>query len=140
MTNGFKTMWSFFGSGHGKGLHDGDGVVIKRLIQKEQFDANGAKLQNAKEVVQFLHEHLSKRLKTSYSSARRPLQKVFWSVKEEEVPKNALTFSCDNIKGTMKLHSILATSKNNLITLMVKDLTCFYTFSFDGKWVDYQNL
>jgi hypothetical protein len=23
---------------------------------------------------------------------------------------------------------------------MVKDLACFYTFSFDGKWVDCQNL
>ncbi len=73
MTNGCKTTWNFFGSGHGKGLHDGAGVVIKRLIRKEQPDANGAKLQNAKEVVQFLHEHLSKRLETSYSSARRPL-------------------------------------------------------------------
>jgi hypothetical protein len=87
-----------------------------------------------------LHEHPSKRLKTSYSSARRPLWKVFRLVKDEEVPKNALTFSCDNIQGTMKLHSILATNKNNLITLMVKDLTCFYIFSFDGKWVDCQNL
>jgi len=34
----------------------------------------------------------------------------------------------------------LATNKNNLTTFMVKDLTCFYTFSFDGKWVDCQNL
>ncbi len=114
-SHGFKTTWNFFGYGHGKGLHDGAGVAIKRLIQKEQLDANGAKLQNAKEVVQFLHEHLSKRLKTSYSSARRPLWKVFWLVKEEEVPKNALTFNCDSIKGTMKLHSILATNQNNLL-------------------------
>ncbi len=73
MTNGCKTMWNFFGSGHGKGLHDGVDAVIKRFIRKEQLDANDAKLQNAKEVVQFLHEHLSKRLETSYSSARRPL-------------------------------------------------------------------
>jgi hypothetical protein len=77
MTNGFKTMWNFFGSGHGKGLHDGVGVAIKRLIQKEQLEVNGAKLQNVKEVVQFLHEHLSRRLKTSYSNAKRPLRKVF---------------------------------------------------------------
>jgi hypothetical protein len=62
MTNGCKTTWNFFGSGHGKGLHDGDGVVIKRLIRKEQLYVNGAKLQNVKEFVQFLHEHLSNRL------------------------------------------------------------------------------
>ncbi len=40
----------------------------------------------------------------------------------------------------MKLHSILGTNKNNLTTLMVKDLACLYTFYFDGKWVDCQNL
>jgi hypothetical protein len=40
----------------------------------------------------------------------------------------------------MKLHSILATNKNNLTTLLVKDLTWFYIFCFDGKWVDCQNL
>jgi hypothetical protein len=53
MTNGYKTTWNFFGSGHGKGLHDGVGAVIKRHIRKEQLDVNGGKLQNAKEVVQF---------------------------------------------------------------------------------------
>jgi len=53
MINGCKTTWNFFGSGHGKGPHDGASVVIKRLIRKEQLDANGGKLQNAKEVVQF---------------------------------------------------------------------------------------
>jgi len=53
MINGCKTTWNFFGSGHGKGSHDGAGAIIKRLIRKEQLDANGGKLQNAKEVVQF---------------------------------------------------------------------------------------
>ncbi len=61
-------------------------------------------------------------------------------VKEEEVLKNSNTFNCDSIKGTMKLHSILVTNKNNLTTLMVKDLACFYTFYFDGNWVACQNL
>ncbi len=40
MTNGCKTTKNFFGSGHGKNLHDGASVVIKRLIRKEQLDAN----------------------------------------------------------------------------------------------------
>jgi hypothetical protein len=44
------------------------------------------------------------------------------------------------MKGTMKLHSILATNKNSLTTLMMKDLACFCTFYIDGKWFDYQNL
>jgi hypothetical protein len=29
MTSGCKMMWSFFGSGHGKGSHDGVGVITK---------------------------------------------------------------------------------------------------------------
>jgi hypothetical protein len=53
MTNGCMSTWNFFGSGHGKGSHDGVDAIIKRLIQKEQLDANGGKLQNVKEVVQF---------------------------------------------------------------------------------------
>ncbi len=53
MINGCKTTWNFFGSGHGKGSHDGASAIIKRLIRKEQLDANGGRLQNAKEVVQF---------------------------------------------------------------------------------------
>jgi hypothetical protein len=40
----------------------------------------------------------------------------------------------------MKLHSISAINKNNSTTLMVENLACFYTFYFDGKWVDCQNL
>jgi len=51
MTNGCKTTWNFFGDGHGKGPHDGVGVVIKRLIQNEQLDANGGKLQNASSII-----------------------------------------------------------------------------------------
>jgi len=80
------------------------------------------------------------RRETSYLGARRPLRKVLWMMKEEEVPRNSLTSSCDSIKGTMKLHSILSINKNNLTTLLVKDLACVYTFCFDGKWVDCQNL
>jgi hypothetical protein len=28
-------LWNFFGSGHGKGEHDGVGAIAKRKLQKE---------------------------------------------------------------------------------------------------------
>jgi hypothetical protein len=34
MTRGCKMMWNFFGSGHGKGLHDGAKVVVERFFWK----------------------------------------------------------------------------------------------------------
>lgn len=37
-------FWSFFGSGHDKGSHDGTRVIIKRLLQKEQLNVHGVKL------------------------------------------------------------------------------------------------
>lgn len=56
MTNGCKMIWSFFGSGHWKGPHDGVGAIIKRFIWHEQLNAHEKKLTNEKEVVNFLHK------------------------------------------------------------------------------------
>ncbi len=53
MIRGCQILWSFFGSGHGKGPHDGARVVVKIFIRKEQFNAHGVKLHNAEEVVAF---------------------------------------------------------------------------------------
>jgi hypothetical protein len=53
MTRGYQILWSFFGSGHGRGPHDGARVVVKRFLRKEKFNAHGVKLHNAEEVVAF---------------------------------------------------------------------------------------
>jgi hypothetical protein len=47
-------------------------------------------------------------------------------------------FICDPIKGTMKIHSICATNKNNFLQLLVKDLACFYEFCLDSCWTKCQ--
>jgi len=125
-TQGCKMLWSFFGSGHGKCLHDGARAIIKRFLQREQLDAHGEKLQNIEKVVDFLRKHLLDRFEASYIGVRRPLRQVFWLVKAKEVSRNSNSFNCDSIKGTMKNHSICATNKHNLTTLMVKDLACFF--------------
>lgn len=41
---GCMMLWNFFGSSHGKGKHDGAGVVVKRELQKEQLKLNVAPL------------------------------------------------------------------------------------------------
>jgi hypothetical protein len=60
-----QNVVEFFGSGHGKGSHDGAGAMVKRFFRREQLNAQRKKLQNAKEVVTFLYEHLSNRPKSS---------------------------------------------------------------------------
>jgi len=34
MIGGCKMMWNFFGNSHGKGLHDGANVAVKRYFWK----------------------------------------------------------------------------------------------------------
>ena len=56
-------IWSYYGSGHGKGLHDGAGAMLKQAIRRDEmnFDSR-TKLQSAADVVGFcnrkeLEEH-----------------------------------------------------------------------------------
>jgi hypothetical protein len=34
-------LWSYFGSRHGKGVHDGVGAILKQEINKEQVRMDG---------------------------------------------------------------------------------------------------
>jgi hypothetical protein len=52
-------MWSFFGSGHGKGPHGGVDAVLKQFIRQVQLDVEAHELQNAEHVVAFLGDRLS---------------------------------------------------------------------------------
>jgi hypothetical protein len=46
-------VWSFFGLGHGKGVHDGTGAFLKQEIQKGQLSMNAQRLQNASDTMDF---------------------------------------------------------------------------------------
>jgi hypothetical protein len=39
--------WHYWGTRHGKGLHDGVGTYLKEVIQKEQLKENGVIFSNA---------------------------------------------------------------------------------------------
>lgn len=81
--------------------------------------------------MEFLHEWLSSRPESSYSSSMKPLHRTFWHVKVADVDRDSHLFIYDPIKGTMNIHSICATNKNNLMQLLVKDLACFCELCLD---------
>ncbi len=132
-----RYLWSLFGDGHGKGPHDEARVVIKQFLHIEQLNPQTRKLQNVEEVIQFLHEWLSSRLESYYSSMK-PLHRTFWHVKVGDVDRDSPLFIYDPIKGTKKIHSICAT--NNLIPLLVKGLACLCEFCLDSHWSECQNV
>jgi len=37
-------IWNYFGSGHGKGEHDGAWAVIKQTLTQKQLNVNGKQL------------------------------------------------------------------------------------------------
>ncbi len=46
-------VWSYFGSGHGKGVHHGVGVVLKQELKQNQMRMDGERLQSVVNVVAF---------------------------------------------------------------------------------------
>ncbi len=140
INNGCKMIWSFFGSSHGKGPHDGARTIIKRFSRGEQLNVHGEKLQNAEEVVTFLRKHLFDRPKTSYVSVRKPIKGLFWHIKLDHVIQKNSSCNCDLVKGCMKLHSIFAYNKHNLTQFWFKDFASYYILCLDHKWGDCENL
>jgi hypothetical protein len=46
-------VWSYFGNGHGKGVHDGAGVVLKQEIKKKKKRMDDERLQNVVDIMAF---------------------------------------------------------------------------------------
>jgi hypothetical protein len=138
-TNGCKIVWSFFGSGHGKDPHDRASVVVKRFIWCEQLNPHGHKLTNVEEV-DFLREHLSYPLESTYVGKRKPLHQIFWHIKFGDVDRNSTNYAYEAIEGTMKIRSICALNKNTKTQLLVKSLVCLCVGCLDGKWDQCLNL
>ena len=82
-------QWNYFGSGHGKGEHDGAGAVINRALTMEQLDNKGVKLQNAHDVVEWLTWKISDDGKN----------RLFIEVGANEVDRSR-PYGCKTVKGT----------------------------------------
>lgn len=52
-------LWSFFGSGHGKGEWDGAGAVVKRALRAEQLVNPNRSLRDARDCETFLDATLA---------------------------------------------------------------------------------
>jgi hypothetical protein len=87
ITGGCSCMWSFFGSSHRKGPHDGAGAVLKRYIRNAQLDVSGPRLQDAETICRFLREKLSERPESCYSGERRPMDYTFWYITEDDIDR-----------------------------------------------------
>lgn len=138
ITNGCVCVWSFFGSGHGKGPHDGAGAVLKRYMHNAQLDVHGPKLQDAETVVRFLREKLSIRPKSCYSSERTPVDRTFWHVLEEDVDRET-EYDCEPIKGCRDVHQIRSVGKLDVHKLLKRSLACFCPPCVDSNWEACEN-
>ena len=138
LTGGCMCMWSFFGTGHGKGPHDGAGAVIKRYMRNAQLDMLGPRLQDAETVCQFLREKLSVRPESSYSGERRPVRRTFWHVLEEDVDRET-EYDCEPIKGCRDMHQIRSVGPMEVNKLLKRSLACFCSACIATNWEACEN-
>ena len=116
-------QWNYFGSGHGKGEHDGAGAVIKHALTSEQLDNNGAKLQNAHDVVEWLTWKMSNDGKNI----------LFVEVRADEVDRTK-SYGCKTVKGTRNTHCVLGFSRKDTTQLLLRSLSCFCSMCLDEAW------
>ena len=125
MTN-IEMMWNFFGSGHGKGEHDGAGAVIKRTLTHEQLKENGWHLKCAGDVVAFLKHRFC-------SADNGGVSRMFWEIKEGDVPRER-HWDCKRVIGSRSMHCVNGYSATNKCALRSKKLSCFCYSCMSQRW------
>ena len=130
---GLEMRWNFFGSGHGKGEHDGAGAVIKRALTHEQLKTDGVQMNCASDVVEFLRTNMSTGATGVYSSQVRDIKREFWEVKIDEVNREK-TWECGGIPELRSLHAVRGYSRLDGHCIAVRELTCFCFHCVQGNW------
>jgi hypothetical protein len=121
------------------GEWDGAGAVVKRALRAEQIRNPGRQLQNARHVVDFLTEHLSSRVPSSYAqSTTKDISRCFWHVGENDVLRSNL-YNCRTLPGSSKLHSVCGFSRIDPTQLMIRQLLCFCNACIDSEWDNCEN-
>jgi len=115
-------QWNYWGTGHGKGPHDGARACFKQAIKKEQLKAHGENLKNIHDVVFYLQRSMNQP-HTSYEGAKKYARKVSWEVKERDLNRTQ-GFDCKSIVRFWSMHSMQAISALNNILLEVRDFSC----------------
>lgn len=74
-------VWSFFGSGHGKGEHDGAKACIKHALRKCKMNYKGVRINNAHDVVEWCKRHFTSSEVGASSRTSQPVPcRVFWEI------------------------------------------------------------
>jgi hypothetical protein len=61
------------------------------------------------------------------------MKRLFWLVGVDDIDQN-ITYACDPIPGTPKMHSVCAMNQYDVTTLMIKNLACFCCFCMVREW------
>lgn len=133
LCDGCTCHWSFFGTGHGKGPHDGAGAVLKCYIRQSELDIKGPQLQNAQQVVDFLRLKLPYSPDTSYSRDQRHVNRVFWHIGVMDILRDE-EYLVEPVKGTQNLHTVRSKGPCDPNSLLTKSLTCLCDFCLDSNW------
>ena len=136
---GMEMTWNFFCSGHGKGEHDGQGVVVKRALEHEQLKVDGTRLTCAADVIDFARKHLmSNGAVAVYDKQKREVSRVFWEIKEGDVQRFP-RFECKTINGSRSLHCVNGYSQTSICALRYKQLSCFCNACIKQQWARCKN-
>jgi len=69
------------------------------------------------------------------------MRQFFWEIMESDVESlRDNNHKCDVVPGTHRIHSIMATNKNQMAQIMMKPLACFCAFCTDNQWSDCVNV
>lgn len=123
MPNGCQMDWHYWGSGHGKGPHDGAGACLKCGLRKEQLRINSTRLHNAEDVVHFLRSSMNQP-HAAYPEARRDVKRNFILIGKTEVCRK-VSMGCKTVSGSRSVHSVRSIGPSNNVLLEVKDYSCF---------------
>lgn len=107
--NDIDVTWSFFESGHGKGVADAIGGVVKRCLDRQV--SYGRDIINAADVYSTLE------------SLVKSINVVYVTETEIESMKECVPNNLKTIKGTMNIHQITSVHGNN--TIQHRILSCF---------------
>lgn len=115
--------WHYWGSGHGKGPHDGAGACVKQSIRKEQLRPGSRKLHGAADVVEYLKSSMD-RPNGAYAAAKRVVERNFFLIGATEVSRTNPK-ACATVEGTRSMHSVRSIGPANNVLLQVRDYSCF---------------
>lgn len=115
--------WNYWGTGHGKGPHDGAGACVKRALRKEQVKEDSVRLHNASDVVNFLRRDMSLP-HAAYPGARKEVIRHFHLIGVTDVVRDK-PLACQTVPGSRSMHSIRSVSHSSNVLLECRDFCCF---------------